>query len=359
MATLVQRPDSAKKYQVRWYDHTGARRSRQFTAKKDAQAFLLEIERAKDTGKLQLVGADKETLSMMGGKHFAAIKHDLAVATRKGYALQWNRHVITHPIASTPLRSITPQTVEDFKSGLRVKGAGEQSIRACLMLIQAVLNRAVNEGVIAYNAAAAVRKPSPKRQLAIEPVTPEAVEMIRAEVKPRDALLISVLAYAGVRPGEARALQWRYVRANTLLVEAGTNPDGSIKGTKTGQLRSVPLNTALKADLAGERGDAQPEAFIFARSDGKPQTEKDWQNWRTRKFKPAVSAAGVSSARPYDLRHCCASMWLREGISPIQVASWLGHSPAILLSTYTHVIADLDPSDRRTTDELIAAARGD
>jgi integrase len=35
----------------------------------------------------------------------------------------------------------------------------------------------------------------------------------------RDATMVALLAYAGLRPQEALALQWRHVRERTLLVE--------------------------------------------------------------------------------------------------------------------------------------------
>ncbi len=353
MASYVHRAGTKRPHQIRYYDHAGQRRSRQFTNKRDAMKFLAEVETAKDTGRLQLVGADRETLSAMGGKHFAAIKGDLATVTRKNYAGMWNRHIRHHPIAGMPLRSITPQTVDDFKADLRVGGVGESSIRTCLTLVQAVLGRAVKEGVIAYNAAAAVKKPSAKRVGTVEPITPESVEAIRRELTGTDALMVSVLAYAGLRPGEARALEWRHVKSKTLLIEQATDPDGTIKSTKTGQTRSVRLIDALKADFDAVKGSG----FIFARADGKPWTETDWRNWRKRKFMPAAKKAGVSISRPYDLRHSIASLWLREGIDAVTVARWMGHSPQMLLSTYAHVVDDLDPSDRRTADELIAEAR--
>lgn len=40
---------------------------------------------------------------------------------------------------------------------------------------------------------------------------PETVEAIRRFLNPRDAALVSVLAYEGLRPGEAFALEWRDV----------------------------------------------------------------------------------------------------------------------------------------------------
>lgn len=38
------------------------------------------------------------------------------------------------------------------------------------------------------------------------------------------AALVSVLAYAGLRPGELRALRWGDVRERTILVQRGAGP---------------------------------------------------------------------------------------------------------------------------------------
>ena len=42
---------------------------------------------------------------------------------------------------------------------------------------------------------------------------------MRAVLGPRDATLISVLSYAGLRPGEALGLRWGDIRERTLLVQ--------------------------------------------------------------------------------------------------------------------------------------------
>jgi integrase len=64
----------------------------------------------------------------------------------------------------------------------------------------------------------------------------------------RDAVLLCVLAYAGVRPSEALALRFGDVAERTLLVERSLGPDGSLKRTKTGQIRSVRLLAPLRED---------------------------------------------------------------------------------------------------------------
>ena len=72
----------------------------------------------------------------------------------------------------------------------------------------------------------------------------------------KDATLVCVLAYAGVRPSEALALRWSDIHARTLLVERALTAEGEIKRTKTGQVRSVRLLAPLREDLM--RGGTRP-----------------------------------------------------------------------------------------------------
>jgi len=62
-----------------------------------------------------------------------------------------------------------------------------------------------------------VRKPSAKRQRAVTPPSPVVMERMRGELlaacQKRDATLVSILAYAGLRPQEALGLLWSNVRA--------------------------------------------------------------------------------------------------------------------------------------------------
>jgi integrase len=69
------------------------------------------------------------------------------------------------------------------------------------------------------------------------------------QTRQRDALIVSILAYAGLRPGELRALQWEGFRENTILVRRAANPDGSSKPTKNRQHRTVRLLAVLAQDI--------------------------------------------------------------------------------------------------------------
>jgi Phage integrase family len=174
-----------------------------------------------------------------------------------------------------------------------------------------------------------------------------------------DATLVSVLAYAGLRPGEALALQWRDVQERTLVIERALAL-GDVKLTKTGQARAVRLLAPLGADLAewrlacGRPGDSE---LVFPTRDGRPWTDSHWRNWRKRVFKPAAMKAELERFRPYDLRHAFVSLLLAERRSVLEVAKQAGHSPTMTLTTYGHVIEELEGTEKQIPEEVIRRAR--
>lgn len=77
-----------------------------------------------------------------------------------------------------------------------------------------------------------------------------AVEKVRRQLKkPRDEALVSLLAYAGRRPGEALGLRWGDIGEQTILVERAI-AYGEEKSTKTRASRSVWMVKPLKSELA-------------------------------------------------------------------------------------------------------------
>ncbi|MGK2937889.1 MAG: tyrosine-type recombinase/integrase [Solirubrobacteraceae bacterium] len=195
------------------------------------------------------------------------------------------------------------------------------------------------------------------------PLAPETVEAIRDWLvrrrNVRDATLVSVLAYAGLRPGEALALTWAHVRERTLLVEGAVSL-GTIEGTKTGRRRTVALMGPLAQDLAEWRlhaGRPDVGALVFPGHDAEPWTLTAYQNWRRRIYTPAAAAAGVERPRPYDLRHSFVSLLIAEGHNVVEVARQAGHSPKTALDTYAHVFEEFDPAERVNAADRIRNAR--
>lgn len=59
-------------------------------------------------------------------------------------------------------------------------------------------------------------------------------------------------------------------------------------------------------------------------------------------FQRVLKAAGLRPQRFHDLRHCCATLLLTQGVHPRLVMEALGHSDvSITLKTYSHVLTEL------------------
>ncbi len=125
----------------------------------------------------------------------------------------------------------------------------------------------------------------------------------------RNALIVSMLAYAGLRPIEDRGSRWGDLDDRTLHVMA----------SKTGRARDIDLLAPLAQDLAEWRlmcGRPSNKQLIVPRPTGGDWSREDWANWRRRIWRPAAIAAGVTAdLRPYRLRGSFVSLLLWEGRS--------------------------------------------
>ena len=147
-----------------------------------------------------------------------------------------------------------------------------------------------------------VRKPR-WRQPTINPPSPIAVERIRRDLlladRTQSAVLVSLLAYAGLRPGEALGLRWSDVGERALLVERAL-AGGEYKETKNGLVRSVQIWPALHEDEELWRSRCRSVAAeepIICDSRGRAWGVYTFGNWRKRIFHPAAARAGVPNAR--------------------------------------------------------------
>lgn len=349
-------------WRVRWRE--GGRgshaRTRTFERKADAAAYEDELRRRRRLGELGLLPGSQETLDQYVCQTWAQTHAvTLAPKTAKHYAGLYDLHVAPH-LGHHKLVELTPEMIARWQAERIAAGAGRVAVLHALDLLGSILQRAVESERIGRNPARIVRKVrrAPRRE--VRPLAPATVEALRGASGQRDAMLMSVLAYAGLRPQEALGLCWGHVRDRTVLVERAVSL-GELKDTKTRAHRTVRLLAPLQDDLrAWQRcspsGSAEG-ALVFPGPRGRPFTKTDWDNWRARGFDRACQAIGLHGARPYDLRHSFASLLLHEGRSVMYVARQLGHDARLTLSTYGHVIDELDDSPQIPAEDAIRAAR--
>jgi integrase len=146
-----------------------------------------------------------------------------------------------------------PSPRKQGKTTVSTEAGQFQTVRKVVVLLGGMLERAVEWGRIPANPVRAVRKPPDKRRRTVRPVAPITVEQLRTRLlgkrQHRDAVLVSVLAYAGLRPAEALALTWSDIRRNAILVDKAIAL-GEVQDTKSRRSRAVGLLGPLAADLA-------------------------------------------------------------------------------------------------------------
>ena len=360
--SVKRRPDTGK-WEVRWREN-GRNRSKSFRLKGDADRWWLEVERRKRLGTLAELTAPDQTLAEFVEEYWKvhAIPR-LAPKTRSDYRQAWGKHAHAR-LGGLKLRELSPRRMSLFMAELREQGVGEPTILKTLTMLQSVFASAVEWGALPTNPVAGVRnRPRQRPTRVVRPQPPAQVERLRRYVEQRgatgeaSATLISVLAYAGLRPGEALALRWSNVADRTLHVTRSLAL-GSEKETKTGVRRTVRLLSPLAEDLRRFRGHDDDNALVFPRPGGGAWQDHDWRNWRRRVLQRAAAAEGLPGLRPYDLRHSFVSLLIQEGQSILEVARQAGHSPQTCLRTYAHLFDDFDPADRRLAEDVIWEARG-
>lgn len=346
MPSLRHEPHRPRKpWRVDWrarrVNHT-----RRFATKPEAVQFLADLHRGKPGT------TDKTTVRQWVLRWLESYgptwESERTVTDRAGYA---DRLIFPH-LGRLRLNELTRADVRDWRAQMVREGASVYTANRAVQVLSAALGCAVDDDLMAANPCRGL-KPLPRRDARPrQPATVEEVEAIRAAMTTaRDRLMVSLLAYAGLRPSEMLRLEWPDVRDKTLVVRA----------TKTRNTRTPPIFAPVRGDLAALRADGQVGARA-ASAAGRDALmhgpDLEWHNWLTRVWRPARTKAGCPHVVPYALRHTYASLLIASGLNPWQVAALMGHStPAMVISRYGHLFAEAELAEPIDIEDVAMRAR--
>src|SRR5271165_1493103 len=155
--------------------------------------------------------------------------------------------------------------------------------------------------------------------------------------------LVLVLAYCGVRWGEAVALRVRDVEFLRRRLSVSENAvqlsvNHAVGPTKGRKARSVPVPAFVLDELSAQcKGKASSDLVFPGRDRGYLQRPKSSTGW----FQAAVKKAKVQKITPHDLRHTCASLAVSAGVNVLALQRMLGHKSAkVTLDTYADLFDD-------------------
>ncbi|WP_072690449.1 site-specific integrase [Rhodococcus marinonascens] len=158
------------------------------------------------------------------------------------------------------------------------------------------------------------------------------------------SLLVHVLAYCGLRFGEAAALQGSDVdleRQRFRIHRSVTLVDSKLvySSTKSNKGRDVPIPGFLCELLANHLDGHPADVLAFPESRGGAMRAN---NVRSRWWNAAVEkSTAPEGLTPHELRHTCASLAITAGANIKTLQRMLGHSSAALtLDRYGHLLED-------------------
>lgn len=330
-------------WEVRYRDPQRRDRSKTFRTRAEADAFADSVNTDINRGQFLDPQLGKRPFDEWAAEWLEARRKEIAPKTFMGYEGLIGAHLEPF-FGRTPLMKIRPLDVQKFLGEMTDKGLSRARIRQARQVLSMIMNSAVNNGYIGRNPVPRerIKGKEPKRDQ--HPLTFEQVHAVASAVPDRYRALIYVLAYGGLRWGEAVALRrssCNLLRNRIEVKEAVSEVSGGLHygPPKTHQERTVVVPEPVKEILAAHLATYVPkrlDSLVFTTEEG---THVWISSFRKKVWWPALDAAGVDRVTTIkDLRHTCASLMHAAGRSAKEIKEQLGHSTiAMTFDTYTHL----------------------
>jgi integrase len=341
MASIETKRDAngrAIQYRARYRTPDGKSRGRNFTTLAKARSFLATVEHDKSDGSFVDPMAGRTTVAEFAAE-WMALKV-WATATRDLNENLWRVHV-EPSIGSMALGAVRRSHLQAVINRSTLAPSSKVTLRT---FVTQLFRTAELDRLIAVSPATKLEVPMIEGG-EIEALEPDEVAALIAAVPERYTALFTLTAATGLRLGEATGLTVPSVGflRRTLKVERQlVSPNGApshlttrLKGKRS--YRTIPMSAGVLDVVARhlEVYGPGPDDVVF--TDGH-------RNYITRRQVATVTAAATRRAGVdatfHSLRHYAASRFLSHGVSVKATAQILGHSPAELLRTYAHFVAD-------------------
>lgn len=347
MATIKSYETAAgKRYRVRYRKPDGSQTDKRgFKTKKEAELFSASVEVKKATGEYIDPAAGRVTVATVGAEWITTRSH-LKPSSVAAYESAWRLHV-KPKWGDHTVGSIRPSEVQAWVDHMSSAGDGRKAksptiVRRAHDILAGILDSAMRDNRVPSNAARGANLPRRTSRPHVY-LTHEQVAKL-ATACGEHALLVTMLAYTGLRWGEVTALRVRDVnqlRRRLHVIQNAVYVNGRIDvGTpKTHKTRTVPYPGFLAASLKAACVGKGPDDLVFPGPKGDyfvtPTIKAN--SWWDR----AAERIGAKGMTIHDLRHTAASLAISAGAHPKAVQRMLGHaSAAMTLDVYADLFED-------------------
>ena len=344
-------------WQVDYRDAGNHRRAKQFSRKKEAEAWLVDASWELRQGTHT---PDSKSITVAAAAQIwldRAVREGLELTTIAAYEQHVRLHII--PLCGAlKLTQLTKPVVEGYRDLLLDK-LSRPMARRVLRSLSAIVAESERRGYIAKNPCVGVTVRRASRDK-VKPVIPSKAEMkaiVRAALssgKPIDAPMVVTDIFCGLRASELRGMTWSQVdlKLKTLTVDRRADAKNHIGTPKTAAgFRVIPLPDLVVSELRKWKLQC-PKTNLELVFPSERKGVMSHPSLHKLHLWPVQVAAGVCNdgkARysSHAFRHCAASLWIEQRVSPKRIQTWIGHSSIqVTFDTYGHLFeqADADSS---------------
>ncbi|MEU5549157.1 tyrosine-type recombinase/integrase [Micromonospora sp. NPDC047793] len=375
-------------YRANWRDSANRQKAKTFRTKKEANAYLADVEGALNKGTYVDPHAGKVRFGEFVVRWLAGRSVEARTAERTESMLR--AHLLPQ-WADWPLARIDHLAVQEWVTVLGRTLAPSTTAKH-LGMLSMIMQTAIRARVIAVNPCEGVRVPRNRTvEVRSTMISREAFfRRLLPAVPAGHRAIVGAAAEAGLRWGECAGLPWEAVDLDRGLLHVAQVAVETHSGivlraypkSRAG-VRTVPMPPFLVDELRRRRGAAVPDgrALVFADRDGGPQRRSNFRrrvwlpslvragllgrvsevapgrwvaswperNGRERRAEFTTEAAAVAQAaasavgglRFHDLRHSYITWLVTDGVPVNVVRRVVGHEKAsTTLDRYTHTPED-------------------
>ncbi len=350
MASIARRADG--RWRARYRDDLEKEHARHFGRKAEAQRWL-----------------DETAATVVAGTY---VDPKAGLVTFASFYAQWAQRQVwtsnTHlamglavrctTFAELELNKIRTSHVEHWVKMMNGTLAAS-TIKTRFVNVRSVFRAAVRDRMIPVDPSIGVRLPRQrKREAQMRIPTPDDVRQALEAADDRFGPFVAVCAFAGLRLGEAAALQLADVDFLRRTISVRRQVQRAGRGTveirlpKYSSERTVYVPEELVQMLARLVASGIREPWLFAEgSDTPPHQNTIGHRWRQ-----TLVRAGLDPIKLHDLRHFYASGLIADGCDVVTVQRALGHAKATTtLDTYSHLWPTAEDKTRRAAASMMSA----
>lgn len=274
------------------------------------------------------------------------VKSSVKPRTYRSYHDSCHLHIIP-ALGKIKLHQLRPMAVSGWINGPAMDGLSPRTVRYLHTVLKIALNQAEAWEMVANNAAQHVKPPRVPGHEIVALDEQQARTLQNAAVGEANEALYMVAVTMGCRRGEILALRWQDIDLDkktlrvrhTLQRQDGKPVLSEPKSERSRRVLTMPemligkLKQHRREMMALGRG-WKPDDFVFSSRCGEPLDAGNLN----REYKKLLKKAGLPDVTFHSLRHTAASMLMEQGVDPLTVMYFLGHSnPNVTLSIYCHV----------------------